>query len=197
MNESVMRSWWVIALRVGIAILFGVLALAWPDMTLLALVALFAAYALLSGIVSIIGAIRNRSADQEWWMLLLLGLVALGAGIVAIVHPGLTALILILLIGANALLSGVLDIATAIRLRKVVQDEWLLMLSGAASVIFGILVFLFPGAGALAMIWIISLYAMVTGILLLGLALRLRAKAKAGTPTAERRVHPERRTAHT
>jgi uncharacterized membrane protein HdeD (DUF308 family) len=194
MNETLLRSWWIPALRGVIAIAFGVLALMWPGLTLLALVSLFAAYALLSGAISIFGAIRNRKRDDEWWLLLLLGLVGVGAGVIALIHPGLTTLVLVLLIGANAMVTGVLDIAAAIRLRKAIQGEWLLVLSGIASVVFGILVFLFPAAGALALVWMISVYAVVTGVLLLAVAFRLRARAHAEAPdrrvTRDRRVTP-------
>lgn len=193
MNESLLRSWWILALRGLIAIAFGVLALIWPGLTLLALVSLFAAYALLTGAVSIFGAIRNRKSDDEWWLLLLLGLVALGAGVIALIHPGLTTLVLVLLIGANALVTGVLDIAAAVRLRKAIRGEWMLILSGVAAIVFGILVFMFPAAGALALVWMISLYALVTGVLLLTVSFRLRARARAELP--ERRVTPDRRTA--
>jgi uncharacterized membrane protein HdeD (DUF308 family) len=195
MNASLFQSWWILALRGVIGILFGVLALTWPDLTLLALVALFAAYALLSGAVSVIGAVRNRARDDDWWLVLLLGLVGIGAGVIAIVHPTLTALVLVLVMGANALITGVLDIVAAIRMRKVIRDEWMLVLSGIASIVFGVLVFLFPGAGALAMVWLISAYALVTGALMLVLAFRVRAKTKVTTGAIEedRRVTPDRR----
>jgi uncharacterized membrane protein HdeD (DUF308 family) len=192
MNEMLSRSWGTLALRGVIAILFGVLALIWPDLTLLALAALFAAYALLTGAVLAIGAVKNRKSSEDWWLLLLIGLVSLGAGAIAVVHPALTALVLVLVMGANALITGVLDIATAIRLRKIIRNEWLLILSGVASIVFGVLVFLFPDAGALALVWLISLYALVTGILIMALAFRLRAKTKT-TVESDRRVGPDRR----
>jgi uncharacterized membrane protein HdeD (DUF308 family) len=174
MNELLLQSWWMLALRGAIAVLFGVLAVLWPGITLLWLAALFAAYALIGGAVSIIGAVKNRKSDEEWWLILLLGLVSLGAGVIAVLHPGLTALVLVLIMGANALVTGVLDIAVAIRLRKVIRGEWLLILAGIVSIVFGVLVFLFPGAGALALVWLISVYAIVTGVLLLALAFRAR-----------------------
>lgn len=193
MNASVTQPWWIFALRGVIALAFGVLALLLPGLTLVSLLALFAAYALLGGAAAIFGAVKGAKGDDGRWLPLLLGMVSIGAGTIAVLHPGLTALILVLLIAANALVTGILDIATAIRLRKSIKGEWLLALSGLASVIFGALVFLFPGAGALALIWLISLYALLTGILLLGLAFRLRGKAKAEYAGEERRVHPDRR----
>ena len=138
MNELLLQSWWMLALRGVIALLFGVLAVLWPGITLLWLAALFAAYALIGGAVSIIGAVKNRKSDEEWWLILLLGLVSLGAGVIAVLHPGLTALVLVLIMGANALVTGVLDIAVAIRLRKVIRGEWLLILAGIVSIVFGL-----------------------------------------------------------
>ncbi len=187
MNELFSKSWRMLALRGVIALLFGVLALALPGITLLGLVALFAAFALLSGIASIITAVKNRKSDDDWWLLLILGLVGVGAGIIAIVHPGLTTLVLVFVMGANALVTGVLDIAIAIRLRKSIGHEWLLTLSGIVSIAFGILVFMFPGAGALALVWLISFYAIVTGVLLIALAYRMRTT---GTPSEPRERFP-------
>ena len=174
MDDLLSRSWWMLALRGVLALAFGILAFIWPSLTLAALVALFAAYVLISGVVSIVGAIKNRKADREWWLILILGLVSVAAGVVSILQPALTALVLVLVMGANALVTGVLDIAVAIRLRKTIEGEWLLIAAGIASIIFGIIVFLFPGAGALALVWLISAYAIATGILLLGLAFRAR-----------------------
>jgi len=195
MESFFIRSWWVLGLRGLAAILFGVLAFAWPGLTLLSLVALFAAFALVSGIASAIGAIRHRHAEDDWWVALLLGVVSIGAGGVALFNPALTALVLVLLIGANALVIGVLDILAAIRLRKAVPGEWMLALSGLASVVFGAIVFFFPGAGALALVWVVSVYAIVTGVLLLGLAVRMRTRAGKVIPVSgpERRVQAERR----
>jgi uncharacterized membrane protein HdeD (DUF308 family) len=192
MNAILLRAWWILALRGAIAILFGVLTLWRPDMTLLALVALFAAFAILTGGVAMVGALKHRATDEDWRLILLFGLVGIGAGILTIIHPDLTALMLVLVIAAYALVSGVLDIAAAVRLRRVIKDEWLLVLSGAAAIAFGVLAFLFPAAGAMAMMWMISLYALLMGGLLVGLAFRLRTLAKAPRKI-EQRVTPDRR----
>src|SRR4051812_40018899 len=117
MNGAILKSWWILALRGVVAIAFGVLAVTWPGLTLLTLVALFAAYALLGGAIAVIGALKNRGKD-DWSLMLLIGVVGIGAGVIALIHPSLTALMLVLVIGANALMTGVLDIALAIRLRK-------------------------------------------------------------------------------
>ena len=172
------RSAWMLALRGTIAILFGVLALAWPGLTLIVLVGLFAAYALLNGGVSIATAFRTRQLDRKWWLPLLLGIVSVAAGIGAVVYPALTALVLVLMMGANAIFTGALDIAIAIRLRKVLRGRWMLVLSGVVSILFGMLVFAAPGAGALALVWMISAYAIVTGVLLFILGWRTRRAAQ-------------------
>lgn len=187
MNETLMRSWWMLALRGVIAIAFGILAILFPVMTLGWLVGLFAAFSLLSGAIWIFGAMRNRKADEQWWVLLLLGLVSMGAGTLAALHPALTLVVLILLIGANALVTGVLDIVVAVRMRKKIRGESLLIASGVASILFGVIVFLFPvGVGGLAIVWMISFYAIVTGALMLALAWRVRSWVRLG----ERRSSP-------
>ena len=174
MKELLARSWWMLALQGLVALLFGVLAVLWPGLTLLWLMALFAAYAIISGGAALYGAVKNRTMDRGWWLILLLGLVSVAAGVLAIFYPGLTALALVLLMGANALITGVLQIAVAIRLRKMVGNEWLLVLTGVASIVFGVVVLVFPGAGALALVWLISFYAVLSGILLLSLAFRVK-----------------------
>jgi uncharacterized membrane protein HdeD (DUF308 family) len=183
MRQLLANSWWILALRGAAALLFGILALIWPGITLLFLVALFAAYALISGAVALVGAIRNRT-DKGWWLVLLLGVAGLAAGVLAILYPAITALVLVLLMGANAIVSGALEIAMAVRLRNEIEGkgEWLLGIAGFVSVVFGVLVLLFPGAGALAMVWLISVYAMTIGILLLIAAFRLRSAMRSTAP---------------
>jgi uncharacterized membrane protein HdeD (DUF308 family) len=162
----------MLMLRGGIAIAFGVLAVLWPGLTLLVLVGLFAAYALLGGIVSIAAAFRIRRTERKWWLPLLLGVVSVAAGIYAVLAPPVTALVLVLLMAANAIVTGALDIAMAVRLRRVLRGHWLLLLGGVVSILFGVLVVAAPGAGALALVWLISFYAIFTGALLFGLGLR-------------------------
>jgi uncharacterized membrane protein HdeD (DUF308 family) len=138
-----------------------------------------------SGGAALVGAIRNRHAERQWWIVLLLGIASLAAGVLAVFLPGLTALALVLLMGANAVVSGALEIVWAVRLRQRIQGEWLLGLAGLLSVAFGVAVLLFPGAGALAMVWIIAVYAIAIGILLLVAGFRLRrqgTRAFEGTP---------------
>src|SRR5262245_21430016 len=174
MRKALSTSWWWLVVRGLAAIAFGILAIAWPAVTLLFLIALFAAYAILSGGVAIIGSLKNRD-DRGWWLVLVFGIISVGAGIIAIFYPGITALALIIVIGVNAVFSGVLDIAMAIRLRKEIRGEWLLGLAGLVSILFGVFVILLPGAGALALIWLISVYAIATGILFIILGFKLRS----------------------
>lgn len=174
------RNWWALALRGLFGVLFGLLTLAWPGLTLAALVLLFGAYALVDGVFAIIAAVRAAEAHTRWLWLAIEGLAGVVAGLIAFVRPGLTALVLLYLIAWWAIFTGIFEIGAAIRLRKEIAGEWLLALSGVASVVFGILLLLFPGAGALAVVWLIGVYALVFGILLLVLAFRLRGHA----PTA-------------
>jgi uncharacterized membrane protein HdeD (DUF308 family) len=176
MKQTLLHAWWLLALRGVIAVLFGILAIAWPAITLVSLAVLFAAFALTGGAVWTFGAVKNRKADERWWLLLLFGMASLAAGFIAALYPGLTAIALVILVGANALVSGVIDIAVAVRLRKSMRGELLLILSGIVSLVFGAYLLMLPtGAGALALAFVIGCYAMLTGALMLALALRVRA----------------------
>lgn len=170
-----MRSWWILALRGAIGVLFGVFALTMPGLTLLSLIAVFAVYALLAGMVAMAGAVSNRKTAKDWWVMLLMGIVSIVAGVLATLRPGLTALALVLVIGVNALLTGLLEVVLAIRLRKIIHGEWLLILSAATAIVFGLLILAYPGAGALALVWMIAVYALLTGVLYLALAYRAYA----------------------
>jgi len=168
------RNWGAIAIRGVAAILFGVLTFVVPGLTLTALVLLFGAYALVDGAFNIIAAVRRRAGDPPWWVLLLEGIVGVAAGVVTFVLPGLTAVTLVYIIAAWAIVTGVLEIVAAVRLRRQLTGEWWLLLGGVLSVVFGVVVMLAPAAGALAMVLWIGAYAIVFGALLLALAFRLR-----------------------
>jgi uncharacterized membrane protein HdeD (DUF308 family) len=168
------RNWGAIAVRGVVAILFGLLTLVVPGLTLTALVLLFGAYALVDGIFSIVAAIRRRPGDPPGWALLLEGIVGIAAGLVTFLLPGLTAVTLVYVIAAWAIVTGVLELVAAFRLRRQVTGEWRLVLSGVLSIVFGVLVMMAPRAGALAMTLWIGAYAIVFGALLLALAFRLR-----------------------
>ncbi len=174
MLTQLTRNWWVVALRGVVAILFGVLALVWPGLTLEILVLFFGAYALVDGAFAIVAVATNRAGHDTWWVLLLEGLVGIAAGIITLLRPGLATLVLLYVISFWAIVTGVLEIVAAIRLRKEIQGEWLLALSGIVSLVFGVLLLLFPAAGALTVGWLIGVYAIVFGAMLLSLGLRLR-----------------------
>ena len=168
------RSWWAIALRGLAAILFGVLALVWPGLTLEALILLFGAYALVDGVLSAAGAILNSKHDRTWPWFLLAGLAAVVAGILAFAYPGLTAIILVYFIAARALVVGIIEVVAAVALRREISDERFLILKGIVSVLFGAALLVAPGAGALALVLVIGIYAIFVGLLLLLAAFRLR-----------------------
>ena len=179
--ETLAHNWWVLLLRGIAGIIFGVLTFIWPGISLAVLVLLFGAYAFADGVFALINGIRERGVNDRWWVLLLHGVLGIAAGIVTVVWPGITALALLYIIAAWALVIGALEIAAAIRLRKVIEGEWLLALAGIASIALGIMLFLFPGAGALALVIWIGAYALVSGVLLSILAFRLRSWAHDST----------------
>jgi uncharacterized membrane protein HdeD (DUF308 family) len=159
----------------GVAgILFGLAAFAWPGLTLAVLITLWGIYAIVDGIVGIASAVRHRREIESWWAMLLGGAASLIAGIVAWIMPAVTAIALVVIIGFWAIARGVFVTMTAVRLRDELQDEWLLILSGALSVALGLVFVVSPGAGALAMVWLIGTLAIVSGALFVGLAFRVR-----------------------
>lgn len=174
------RNWWTFVLQGIIAIIFGVLALIRPGMTLEALVLLFAIWALVDGVLALISSVGAAEAHEPWWPFVLVGLLGIAAGVVTFRWPGLTALALLLVIAYWSILRGILAIAAAVRLRHEIQGEWWLILNGLASVVFGAVVILFPVAGALTVIWLIGFYAVIFGVMVLMLGFRLRTLARQG-----------------
>ena len=191
MLDALTQRWWVVALRGVAAVIFGILALAWPAITLGALVLLFGAYALVDGVCALWTAATGgpaASGRRPW--LVLEGVAGVAAGIVAFVWPGITALALLAVIAAWAFVTGVLEIVAAVRLRREIEGEWLMVLSGVLSVVFGILLIINPAAGALAVTWLIGAYAIVFGAVLLGLATRLfRLRHHEPEPARSRPAH--------
>ncbi len=165
------RNWWMLILRGVFAIVFGVISLVWPGLSLAALVIMFGAYALADGIVALVAVLQRRGV---WWMQILEGVAGIAAGIFAFSRPGLTAFALLYLIAAWAVVTGVLELFAAVELRKVIEGELMLVLAGMASIAFGVLMMMRPAAGALALVWLIGGYALVFGALLIGLGIRLR-----------------------
>ncbi len=171
------QNWWAVAIRGLAAIIFGILALIWPGITFTVLVLFWGAYALVDGIFAILSVLTHHAGGNHRALLLLEGIAGILAGILTFIWPGLTGFVLLYLIAAWAVVTGVLEILAAIRLRREITNEWLLALGGIVSIVFGILIAAFPAAGALAVTWLIGAYAIVFGLLLLFLAFRLRSYA--------------------
>jgi uncharacterized membrane protein HdeD (DUF308 family) len=182
--------WWALAIRGGIAIIFGLAALLRPDIALGALILLFGAYALVDGVFAIVGVFGGTRGGTPRWLLLIEGIAGILAGIIAFVLPGLTAVVLLYLIAAWAVVTGIFEIATAIRLRQEIRGEWALIIGGALSVLFGVLLAVIgPVAGILSLIWLIGIYALAFGILMLITAFQVRGRdAGSGTDRPSRVV---------
>lgn len=169
------KNWWMVLLRGLAAIIFGVLTWTQPGVSLAALVLLFGVYSLSDGILGVWAAIAGRNDLEYWWALLLGGFLGIGVGVMTFLAPGLTALGLLFYIAVWAVSTGVLQIVTAIRLRKEIEGEWVLIVAGLASVAFGMLLMAQPGAGALALLWLIGTYAVFFGIMLTILSFKVKS----------------------
>jgi uncharacterized membrane protein HdeD (DUF308 family) len=178
------NNWWVLLVHGLVGVLFGLLALAWPGITLVSLILLFGIYLGAVGILEVVAAIRGGTLAPRWW-LAIAGLVALVASAVTFLAPGITALSLIYIIGVWALAHSLFEIIGAVRVRKLINNEWALILSGILSALFGIVVLFRPGAGALGLVWVIGLYAVAVGVLFIGLAFRLKKHQAISQPRLE------------
>lgn len=186
--EDWLRNWRLLALRGVIGILFGLIAFVFPGVTLAVLVAFFGAYACIDGAILLATGIRGSGGAGHRGLLAVEGLIGIAAGVITFLWPGITALALLYLIAAWAILTGFLEVAAAIRLRRVLRGAWLLGLSGAASVLLGMALVAIPILGFLIWIWSVGAYALASGMLLLLLAFRLRHHAQEGT--LSRHAHP-------
>jgi uncharacterized membrane protein HdeD (DUF308 family) len=178
LSAILFRNWWVLLLRGIIAIAFGILTWFQPGISLAALVLLFGAYVLADGILGVWTAFSGRKEHEDWWVLLLWGLLGIGVGIIALMAPGITALALLFYIAVWAIATGVLEIVAAVRLRKEIKGEWWLILGGLVSVVFGVLLLARPGPGALALLWVIATYAVIFGVVMVILAFKVRSFGK-------------------
>jgi uncharacterized membrane protein HdeD (DUF308 family) len=168
------RYWWSFFLRGILAILFGLAAIFLPGVTLELLALLLAAFLVADGIFSLMVSFRGRHEVRQWWLLLLEGLAGIIIGLMAFAWPGLTVLAVILIVGVWAVVTGILEIAAAVKLRHEIRDEWLLGLGGAVSILFGIILLVSPGAGAVVLALLIGAYALIFGISMIFLGLKLR-----------------------
>lgn len=178
--HALTERWWVPVVRGIAAILFGVIAMVQPSISLLALVAVWGVYAITDGVFNLVLATRAGRAGARWGWYLFEGLVSIAAGVTAFVYPGMTAMVLLYLIAAWAIVTGIAEIAAAIHLRRVVSGEWMLAVSGVLSIAFGALLFAYPRSGALAVVWLIGLYAIAFGVLLVGLGVKLHRLRRGG-----------------
>ena len=181
--------WWALALRGALAILFGLAALLRPGIALEALILLFGAYALVDGVFAIVGIFGGTQSGTPRWLLLIEGVAGILAGIIAFVLPGLTAILLLYLIAAWAIITGISEIATAIRLRNEIRGEWAVIAGGVLSVLFGaLLAVIGPVAGLFSLIWLIGIYAIAFGIMLLIAGFRVRSEQGGNTDRPSRVV---------
>ncbi len=172
------RYWWVLVVRGAIAILFGALAFTRPVATLAALVLMFGVYAFADGIFAIVAAIAGRTLTTDWWIVLLQGFLGVGIGALTLSNPAITAVALLIYIASWAIVAGVLQVYAAIKLRHELTNEWWLALGGILGAAFGVALLWRPGAGALAALWVIAVYAIVWGVMLIigGFAVRRARK---------------------
>jgi len=175
MFTQLFRNWWHFAVRGVLAIVFGILALISPDSTKLALVLLFGAFVFVDGIFAVTTGIAARGYFERWWAILLEGIAGIVIGVLTLFWPNITALVLLYFIAAWAVTTGIFEIVAAIQFRKVISGEWAMILSGLMSVLFGILLFVFPAAGAVSLVWLIGMYVVAFGIMELIFAFRLRS----------------------
>ena len=179
MLKMMTGKWWVLLVRGIAAILFGLAAMVWPGLTIGALIPLFGGFAIVDGVGALFAAFAHRGEAQYWWATALEGVVGILLGILVMVWPGISAIALLFWIAAWAIVTGVFEVVSAIQLRKEISGEFWLILSGLLSILFGIFAFIRPGAGALAVIWVIAIYAIAFGITLIMLSFKVRGLNKA------------------
>ena len=175
MNMLLARNWWALLIRGVLAVVFGLIAFLNPGITLAALVLLFGAYSLVDGVFSIVAGLRAAQRHERWWPLALEGLLSIVVGIIVFLMPAAAAFALLMLASAWSIVTGLFRIAAAIRLRREIQGEWLLILNGVLSVAFGVVIALWPAAGLVTLVWLVGFYAIVFGVILIALAFRLRS----------------------
>jgi uncharacterized membrane protein HdeD (DUF308 family) len=156
--------WWTLAIRGALAVLFGLVAFFYTGQTITALVYVFGVFALLSGLVTLVAAVRAGEAHQHWGWLAASGVIGVLAGVTCFVNPNATALAFVYIIAAWAILSGVAEITFALALPQTLAHPWLTALSGALSVVFGVLLAVWPKSGETALVWLIGIYAIANGV---------------------------------
>lgn len=171
---NLIQNWWLLILRGVVAILFGLAAFMWPELTMFILITLFGFYTLIDGLIAVVTGLSHTHDSPRWWVFLVEGLVGIAIGLTALIWPGATTLVILAMIAAWAIFTGILEIVAAIRLRREITNEWFLALSGILSIGVGALLLAQPLAGSMAIIWTIGAYALIAGVLWILLGLRLR-----------------------
>ena len=172
------RNWWLFLLRGILALVFGVVALFFPQAAFLSLVLIFGAFALVDGVFALIAAFSGGARAENWWWLVLEGAFGILIGVLTVIQPAVMATAWILVIAAWAIVTGIFEIITAIRLRKEITGEWALILGGVISVIFGLAAAMFPGSGAFAVGFLVGVYAIIFGLIFVWLGFNLRKFSK-------------------
>lgn len=180
MFEYLTGKWWVVALRGVLAILFGVIALVYPGATVLSLALVFGAYALIDGGFAILAAFGYSGREAVWYVLE--GILGIAVGVATFFYPDITAQTLVYLVGFWAIMTGIFEIVAGFELP--LSRDWLLVLAGVLSVVFGVLVFFNPASGAVAVVWMIGLYTVLFGITMLIFGIRLHGLHSALAPQA-------------
>ncbi len=184
MIDYLQRSWWIFLLRGIAAIALGIMAFAWPALTLAVLVAFFGAYVFVDGVFGLVDAVRYRDRLVRVWPLVLEAGLGIVVGLLTLFWPGVTALALLTLIAVWAVVGGLLRIVLAFQIRKEITGEWILIVGGLLSIFFGGLLIALPQAGLLTLAWIIGFYAVLFGILFVVLAFGLRRGLRSGVGNA-------------
>lgn len=184
MLDVLARNWWAFAIRGIAALIFGIFALLDPGIALFALIVVFGAYAFVDGIFAIVASVRAAASHERWAALLITGIFGVAIGVITWFHPGLTLAALLLVIAAWAVVTGIFEIVAAFELRRHLAGEWWWLLAGLVSVAFGLFLFWRPAAGALTVVWILAVYALVFGVFLIGLSIRLRGHLNREAKTA-------------
>jgi len=181
--QTIRRNWWLLALRGVLAIIIGLIALFYPGIALRAFIIVFGVYAIIDGIAAVFISIQERGILSRWGWVLFEGIISILAGIVAFVYPGITALALLFVVAIYAILTGIMEIVAAFVIRGFAAQEWALGIAGVLSIIFGVILFIHPGAGLLAILWLVGIYAIIFGILFIVRAFQMRSLASSVSTT--------------
>jgi uncharacterized membrane protein HdeD (DUF308 family) len=173
--QRVLDHWWLVVLRGALAVIFGVLAIMWPVHTLAALIILFGAYSLVDGVFAFFSALRFGVHSERWWPLIFEAVIGIAAGVLVLGWPSLAALSFAIVFAAWALVTGVFEIIAALRLHRLDGRFWWLILAAVLSLAVGVYFVVWPGAGLIAFVWVIGIYALLFGIAMLIMGFRMNA----------------------